>query len=354
MHFLSLPLLFCCTACKPMTFGGPLLHFPRVGDTDSDDDTALPVTDTDSGASPDDSATETGDTGWGEAVAHLENKGLFFSTIQEAIEQAGDGDTVLVAPGLHLERIDFHGKGITVRSMAGAAQTILDGEGEGSVVSMRAQEPSTAVLEGFTLQNGWGTEGHGGGIFVENADPIIRHNIIVNNSARIAGGVYMRHGYATVTNNIIAFNHADDGGGGVVCTNCKGEVVFNTLYLNTSQDGPAGEWFYEPQGNLRGNLIVVPQGSPWAFRFMEARGYTFENEYNLLWPQVSWASASAGTAWPEGEGLLYADPGFEDAAGEDFRLRAGSPAVDAGPPDLQDADGSRADLGAMGGPLGSW
>ncbi len=347
---LSLLLLFASVACKPMTFGGPLLHFPLPADTSGDDDTALKVTDTDSG----EPHTAGEDTGWDDGIAQIAGKGLYFNTIQKAIEQAADGDTVLVAPGLHLERIDFHGKAIVVRSIAGAAETLLDGQGEGSVVSMRAQEPATAVLEGFTIQNGRGTEGHGGGIFVENADPIIRHNIIVNNSARIAGGVYMRHGYATVTNNIIAFNHAEEGGGGVVCTNCKGEIRFNTLYLNTSRDGPVGEWFYEPQGNLKGNIFIVPEGSSWAFRYMEARGYTFENQYNLLWPQVSWASATAGTPWPEGDGLLYADPGFSGADAGNFQLRAGSPAVDAGPPGIQDPDGSPADLGAFGGPDGAW
>ena len=50
-----------------------------------------------------------------------------------------------------------------------------------------------------------------------------------------------------------------------------------------------------------------------------------------------------------------ADPGFVDASpaaavDRDLQLGSGSPAIDAGDPAILDADGSRSDLGAYGGP----
>ena len=42
-----------------------------------------------------------------------------YATIQQAIEAAADGDTILVGPDTYNEGIDFLGKKITVRSEAG-------------------------------------------------------------------------------------------------------------------------------------------------------------------------------------------------------------------------------------------
>jgi hypothetical protein len=43
-----------------------------------------------------------------------------------------------------------------------------------------------------------------------------------------------------------------------------------------------------------------------------------------------------------------------DADDHDFHLQAGSPVIDAGTPGEYDVDGSAADMGAYGGPYGSW
>jgi len=77
-------------------------------------------------------------------------------SIQAGIDAAERGDTVLVAPGVYLENIDFRGKAITVAGEAGAEQTIIDGTFSGPVVTFRSAERQDSVLTGFTLQGGGG------------------------------------------------------------------------------------------------------------------------------------------------------------------------------------------------------
>lgn len=50
-----------------------------------------------------------------------------YPTIQDAIDAASGGDTVLVKPNTYVESIDFTGKAITVVSEQGANGTIIDG-----------------------------------------------------------------------------------------------------------------------------------------------------------------------------------------------------------------------------------
>jgi len=137
--------------------------------------------------------------------------------IQEAIDAAEDGDTVVVSPGTYIENIDLKGKDITLRSTDPndpdvVAATIIDGGGRGSVVTFMGGETSKAVLAGFTITNGSASDG--GGIYVGgNSSPTIKGNTIGGNLAEsYGGGIYVDNSSPRVTGNTFENNEAREGG----------------------------------------------------------------------------------------------------------------------------------------------
>ena len=117
-----------------------------------------------------------------------------YTTIQEGIDTAADGDAVLVAPGTYYENIDFRGKGITITSEAGPDDTIIDGGRVTSVVTFWSGEGTNSVLHGFTITNGLveASLPFGGGISIRDASPKISYcKITKNGSEGAAGGIYV-------------------------------------------------------------------------------------------------------------------------------------------------------------------
>jgi hypothetical protein len=79
-----------------------------------------------------------------------------YLTIQEGVDGATEGDTVLVAPGTYSGagnyEISFHGTNLTLASSAGAESTIIDCEGGGTTaIRLNAAEDTTSVIGGFTI-----------------------------------------------------------------------------------------------------------------------------------------------------------------------------------------------------------
>lgn len=119
-------------------------------------------------------------------------------------------DTILVAPGTYLERLDFLGKNVRVVGVGDATQQVLDGGQVGSVVTFAAGESASAILLNFTIQNGLaagaGSTTRGGGIRIDGASPSIVRCEVLNNRAHRGGGVAIASGSPTFVECGITYN----------------------------------------------------------------------------------------------------------------------------------------------------
>jgi len=154
-----------------------------------------------------------------------------FCSIQEAIDAAQDGDTVLVAPGTYYEEVNFNGKAIALRTSGGPELTTIDGAdtNDSVVVCMSGEGPDT-VLDGFTVTGG----GPGGaGIVCCSASPTISNCIVTGNTRGGIDSGYTFDASPTVTNCTISGN----SGGGIVHAGLYGGTLTVTDCAVTSNAG---------------------------------------------------------------------------------------------------------------------
>lgn len=148
-----------------------------------------------------------------------------YSTIQEAIDAAKDGDEVLVAPGRYTnpkdlfgdfdqQVVDLAGKAIRLHSSHGPEVTIVDGQGIQRCISCRSAEGPETEIIGFTFTNG-STENGGGGMLNASTDPIVINCIFENNHARTGGAMLNVYSSPFLFNCTFVGNTADENGGGI-------------------------------------------------------------------------------------------------------------------------------------------
>jgi len=304
-----------------------------------------------------------------------------FRTIQAAIDDANDGDIIVVQPGTYTGPgnydLSFEEKAITVRSMSGPHATIVDGAKTGHGFYIVDNARGLARLEGFTIRNTI----HGAIKCYSSCPPRAAPPGLSVASAPD------EFAPVAISDCIIADN-LDSG----ILMDGHENVTVADCTIN--RNGTAGMWCYKSYPTIRNCAVVNNKGHGisltggrivnctiadnanigfWAYRATVTNSIIWNNtRYQVYYPggdlSVSYSDVQGGFA---GTGNLDADPCFADPSNGDYHLKsqagrwdplgeqwrqddATSPCIDAGVPTdpigLEPfPNGGRVNLGAYGG-----
>ncbi|SVC07688.1 uncharacterized protein METZ01_LOCUS260542, partial [marine metagenome] len=287
--------------------------------------------------------------------------------------------------------------------------TTIDGDSSGTVITFNNGEDSTAVLSGFTLQNGSGTSNGsyivGGGVYIYSNDtqPTLKDLKIRSNTASQGGGVFIDYysgvylsncqisnntaGYGAgigmvssnvsnpiislenvqITNNtasqwsggismgysspilkncIISDNVANGDKGGGITTTGGNPVFVNTAIVNNSCSGNGGAVYFDYGHNLTLVNSIIWENSPNNMYFSDSNDpSTVTISYSNIEGGQDSIVTNGNGTVTWGNGNIDVDAHFLDAENNDYHLLASSQCINGGHPDSLDSDGTVSDMG---------
>ena len=210
-----------------------------------------------------------------------------YESIGDAIDEAKDGDVILVKAGTYEEEVEVgEDAGSLTLIGEGPGKTILDADGEYAALTLKSDG---CRVSGFTLKGG---ESHG--LYIPNGHQSIDHCLIIDNGDRgaylstMSGGGTAEFNHCTIADNkVSAIYHANDEPG-TRLTNCI--LAFNGRSLVFDGDGK--------------NIAVT--GS-----------CLYSDDEDSDTP-------------PKASRCIRKDPKFRNHESGDYRLKSGSPCIGAG------------------------
>jgi len=189
------------------------------------------------------------------------------NSIQEVINNPNItmGDVIIVHEGIYYENITFLGKAITVRSIDPnnfdvVANTIIDGNQAGSVVTFSDGEGSDSLLCGLKVQNGHGD--FGGGIYCNSSSPSIVKCLITCNSGDFGGGVYCNFSSPTIAECIITENFSN-WGAGICCEYSSSPLIANCTINKNSSDNGGGVYYFNSSLSRIVDCTIIDNSGSW-------------------------------------------------------------------------------------------
>ena len=291
-------------------------------------------------------------------IAPYSDWSMAATNIQDAVDAAAAGDTVMVTNGIYATggRKWFDSgtnqvtvtNAITLRSVNGPASTVIQGHQASGTNAVRCVLlGANAVLTGFTLTNGGGGIGNypdGGGVYCYAASSVVSNCLLTGNLARLGGGAFR----GTLVNCNLTRNSATDSGGGAcnaVLVNC---LVISNSAGGGSSAGSGGGAAYSSLVNctLTGNSAGRGGGAAFG---TASDCILYYNAFVSGGSAPNYVSATVNFCCttplpPSGFGNIINEPAFADSANGNFHLQSSSPCINSGNnayvPGATDLDGN--------------
>jgi len=274
-------------------------------------------------------------------------------TIQEGVNEADPGDTVLVDAGTYSgtnnRPIYFYGKDISLVGKHGAAATIIDCEHADRGFVFVYDETDASIVDGFTVINGGGRPFNGGAFYIYEASPTIRNCVFEQNTAADAGAVLCLYSSSTLSSCTFLNNTADSQFGGALACSYSSPVVTGCTFSGNAAPAGSAIRMYDSSGSINDCTIVGNSTTEYGvIRFDNSSTTAITNTivaFNTHGIPVSSAGGSTPTIThsvifgnAEGDSLsvshhdnLFVDPLLCGIYAEDFSLCADSPCLPAAP-----------------------
>ena len=274
------------------------------------------------------------------------------TNLQQALSMAMVGDKIWVAAGIYKptpdnnRTISFQIKdGIELYGgFAGNEselsqrnwvlnKTILSGEiGEPDIDTDNSNHVVTAIgstenlisnstiIDGLIIEDGFASQmvSFGGGIYLNNASPIIKNTLFRNNHASRGGALFSTGTSQILIGNTVFLNNRAVNHGGAIYSYNKGEINNSLFYSNYAGEYGGAVSTYDYY------TLVIMNSILW------------KNESGNSSQQTQGVSMKYSVVQKNDGGTesVYSDPMFINADNEDFRLSNNSPAIGAGNPDV--------------------
>ncbi len=330
------------------------------------------------------------------------------TSIQDAVDDASDGDTISICAGTYEESVTISGLQLVLEGESGPDSTVIDGD---SATALAVESSADVQIAGLTLTGfsnsvydgaaltcssstlcayeilftGNTTSGNGSAITLDACDTELDtvhfedHQVLrwvfayTSGSFVLHHSVFRNHSYATssndtgmffdlntpldaeVYNNLVFDNVCSITSGDVAALNgtTGSQWIFNNSFHNNTNDASAtAAYFLEAcytGVDLQSNIMSDNAGVQGLDQYQSTVEYNdaYGHDNNNFY------YSSGGTVRKTN---IEQDPRFNDESVGDFTLSSFSPCIDAGNPaaGYDDVDGTTNDMGAFGGPYGDW